>query len=63
MEQKLVAGVTPGKGGTQIHGVPVYDTVEEAQERYSADASIIFVPAPFAADAALEALDSKIKLS
>lgn len=58
---KIVAGVTPGKGGTQIHGVPVYDTVEEAQEKHSADASIIFVPAPFAADAALEALDNKIK--
>ncbi|MEM3672817.1 MAG: succinate--CoA ligase subunit alpha [Candidatus Bathyarchaeia archaeon] len=58
---KIVVGVTPGKGGTQIHGIPVYDTVEEAQEKHSADASIIFVPAPFAADAALEALDNKIK--
>ena len=58
---KIVAGVTPGKGGTQIHGIPVYDTVEEAQEKHSANASIIFVPAPFAADAALEALDNKIK--
>jgi len=58
---KIIAGITPGKGGTEIHGVPVYDTVEEAQEKYSANASIIFVPAPFAADAALEALESGIK--
>lgn len=58
---KIVAGVTPGKGGTQTHGVPVYDTVEEAVEKHSANASIIFVPAPFAADAALEALENGIK--
>jgi len=58
---KIVAGVTPGKGGTAIHGVQVYDTVEEAQEKHSANASIIFVPAPFAADAALEALEKGIK--
>jgi succinyl-CoA synthetase alpha subunit len=58
---KIVAGVTPGRGGTRVHGIPVYDTVEEAQEKHSADASIIFVPAPFAADAALEALDNRIK--
>jgi succinyl-CoA synthetase alpha subunit len=58
---KIVAGVTPGKGGVQIHGIPVYDTVEEAQEKHSANASIIFVPAPFAADAALEALENGIR--
>jgi len=58
---KIVAGVTPGKGKTQIHGVPVYDTVEEAIEKHSANASIIFVPAPFAADATLEALENRIK--
>jgi len=58
---KIVAGVTPGKGGTQIHGVPVYDTVEEAQQKHSANASIIFVPAPFASDAVLEALENGIK--
>lgn len=58
---KIVAGTTPGKGGTQVHGVPVYDTVEEALEKHSANASIIFVPAPFAADAALEALENGIK--
>jgi len=58
---KIVAGVTPGKGGTQVHGIPVYDTVEEAVKKHGADASIVFVPAPFAADAALEAMDSELK--
>jgi len=58
---KIVAGTSPGKGGTQIQAIPVYDTVEEAQEKHSANASIIFVPAPFAADAALEALENGIK--
>jgi succinyl-CoA synthetase alpha subunit len=58
---KIVAGVTPGKGGTVIHGVPVYDTVEEAVREHPANASIIFVPAPYAAEAALEALESGIK--
>ncbi len=58
---RIVAGTSPGKGGTQIHGVPVYDTVEEAQEKHSANASIIFVPAPVAADAALEAIYNGIK--
>jgi succinyl-CoA synthetase alpha subunit len=58
---KIVAGITPGKGGAEVHGVPVYDTVEEAREKHSPDASIIFVPAPFAADAVHEAIDSGIK--
>jgi succinyl-CoA synthetase alpha subunit len=58
---KIVAGVTPGKGGVQVHGVPVYDTVQEAREKHSPNASIIFVPAPFAADAALEALENGMK--
>ena len=58
---KIVAGVTPGKGGTEVHGVPVYDTVEEAQEKHSPNASIIFVPAPSAAEASLEAIASGIK--
>jgi succinyl-CoA synthetase alpha subunit len=58
---KIVAGVTPGKGGDQIHGVRVYDTVEAAIEKRPANASIIFVPAPFAAEAALEALENGIK--
>ena len=51
---KIVAGVTPGKGGTEVHGVPVFDTVEEAMSRFNANASIIFVPAPSAKDAVLE---------
>jgi succinyl-CoA synthetase alpha subunit len=59
---QLVAGVTPSKGGTTVHGVPVYDTVEEALKTHAADASIIFVPAPFAADAVCEALDSGLKI-
>jgi succinyl-CoA synthetase alpha subunit len=58
---KIVAGTSPGKGGSQIDGIPVYDTIEEIQKKYSANASIIFVPAPFAADAASEALENGIK--
>ena len=58
---KIVAGVTPGKGGAEVHGVPVYDSVEEARANHSPNASIIFVPAPFAADAAHEAIDSGIQ--
>jgi succinyl-CoA synthetase alpha subunit len=58
---KIVAGTSPSKGGVQINGIPVYDTVKEAKEKHSANASIIFVPAPFAADAALEALENGIK--
>jgi len=58
---KIVAGTSPGKGGTEVHGVPVYDTVEEAMKKYDANASIIFVPAPFAADAAFEALEAELK--
>jgi succinyl-CoA synthetase alpha subunit len=51
---QVVAGVTPGKGGQLFHGVPVFDTVEEAVAQTGADASVIFVPAPFAADSVLE---------
>jgi succinyl-CoA synthetase alpha subunit len=58
---QIVAGVTPFKGGAQVHGVPVYDTVEEAARRHDANASIIFVPAPFAADAAFEAIEAGLK--
>jgi len=58
---QIVAGVTPGKSGTRVHGVPVYDTVMEAVEEHDTNASIIFVPAPFAADAALEAMEADIK--
>lgn len=58
----VVAGVTPGKGGGEIFGVPVYDTVEEAWERSGAlDISVIFVPAPLVKDAALEAIDAGVK--
>jgi len=58
----IVAGVTPGKGGMQVHGLPVYDTVQESVDKHSPNASIIFVPAPFAADAALEALENDMKV-
>ena len=58
----IVAGITPGKGGTQVHGVPVYDTMEEAMYNHHIDASIIFVPAPFVLNAALEAIHSGVKL-
>ncbi len=60
---RIVAGVTPGKGGTSVHGVPVYDTVKEAvKESGEIDASIVFVPARFAPDAVYEAIDNGIKL-
>ncbi len=55
---KIVAGVTPGKGGAQVENVPVFDTVEEALSETGANASIIFVPAPFARDATLEAISN-----
>ena len=53
---RIVAGVTPGKGGEKVHGVPVYDTVAEALEEHEANASICFVPAQFARGALIEAL-------
>jgi succinyl-CoA synthetase alpha subunit len=59
---KLVGGVTPGKGGTTILGVPVFETCFEAVDRTGADATMIFVPSPFAADAILEAADAGIRL-
>jgi succinyl-CoA synthetase alpha subunit len=59
---KIVAGVTPGKGGTDHEGVPVYNSVQEAVEKEQADASVIFVPPPFAADAILEAVDAEVRL-
>ena len=58
---KILAGVSPGKGETKIHGLPVFDTVKEAVDLYLPDASIIFVPAPHAYDAVLEAIASSIK--
>src|SRR3989449_6057103 len=54
----IVAGVTPGKGGTTAVGLPVFDTVASALERTNANASIIFVPAPFAKEAGMEAIDA-----
>src|SRR3954452_11384268 len=59
---KIVAGVTPGKGGQAVHDVPVYDTVAEAQENYACDASIVSVPAAGVLDAAAEAIVHGIKL-
>ena len=58
----VVAGMTPGKGGSEILGVPVFNTVEAAVEKTGANASMIFVPAAFAADAILEAADAGIPL-
>jgi succinyl-CoA synthetase alpha subunit len=58
---KMVGGVTPGKGGETALGLPVFDTVMEAVEQTGADATMIFVPAPFTADAILEAVDAGIK--
>jgi len=58
---KVVAGVTPGKGGEKIHGVPVFETVKAAIEETGAEASGIFVPAPFVMDAAIEAMDAGVK--
>ncbi|MDP1880068.1 MAG: succinate--CoA ligase subunit alpha [Parachlamydiaceae bacterium] len=57
-----VGGVTPGKGGEKILGLPVFDTVAEAKEATQCNASLIFVPAPFAAEAILEAEESEIEL-
>ena len=59
---KMVGGVTPGKGGTKHLDLPVFDTVREAAHDTGADASVIYVPAAFAADAILEALDAEIPL-
>jgi succinyl-CoA synthetase alpha subunit len=59
---KVVGGVTPGKGGTKHIGVPVFDTVAQAVEKTKANASVIFVPPPFAADAILEAIDARLPL-
>ncbi|KWW10904.1 MULTISPECIES: succinate--CoA ligase subunit alpha [Peribacillus] len=59
---KIVGGVTPGKGGTEAEGVPVFNTVSEAVTETGANASVIYVPAPFAADAILEAVDAELDL-
>jgi succinyl-CoA synthetase alpha subunit len=58
----MVGGVTPGKGGTTHIGLPMFDTVLEAKEATGADASVVYVPPPFAADSILEAIDAEIAL-
>jgi len=60
---KLVGGVRPGKGGGEVLGLPTFNTVQEAVDATGANASVVFVPAPFAADAALEAIDAKLDLT
>ena len=59
---QVVGGTSPGKGGQQVDGIPVFNTVNEAVAATGADTSIIFVPAPFAKDAMLEAIDGGVKL-
>ncbi|MCQ4153629.1 MAG: succinate--CoA ligase subunit alpha [Archaeoglobi archaeon] len=58
---RIVAGVTPGKGGEEIFGIPIFDTVRGAKRKTDANASVIFVPAPYAADAIIEAVSAGIK--
>ena len=60
---QMVAGVTPGRGGTDFEGIPIFDTVEQAVKTTGANASVIYVPPPFAADAILEAADAAIPLA
>ena len=57
----VVGGVVPGKGGESVEGVPVFDTVKQAVEATGADASLVFVPPPFAADSIMEAADGGIR--
>ncbi|KZZ82862.1 MULTISPECIES: succinate--CoA ligase subunit alpha [Bacillaceae] len=59
---KIVGGVTPGKGGTEVEGVPVFNTVIDAKNETGANASVIYVPAPFAADSIMEAVDAELDL-
>jgi succinyl-CoA synthetase alpha subunit len=59
---QIVAGVTPGKGNQKVHNIPVYNTVKQALKHHKATYSIIFVPAPFAKDAALEALQNNLNI-
>ncbi|MCH8850519.1 MAG: succinate--CoA ligase subunit alpha, partial [Chloroflexi bacterium] len=59
---KVVAGVTPGRGGESFEGVPVFNTMRDAVRETDPECSPIFVPAPFAADAILEAVDGRVPL-
>lgn len=59
---QVVAGISPGKGGTDKEGIPIFDTVADAKEKTGANASLIFVPPPFAADAILEAVDADLDI-
>lgn len=59
---KVVAGVTPGKGGQSLDGIPIFDSVAEAVARFHPDTAVVFVPAPFAPDAIIEEADAGIKL-
>jgi len=59
---KMVGGVTPGKGGMNHLGLPVFNTVVEAKERTGANASVIYVPPPFAADSIMEAIEAEMEL-
>ena len=59
---QMVAGVTPGKGGTDFEGIPIFDTVSQAVAATGANASVIYVPPPFAADAIMEAADAGLEL-
>src|SRR5680860_322938 len=58
---KIVAGVTPGKGGQKVENIPVFDTVEEAINNFKIDVSVLFVPARVAKDSVIEAIDAGIK--
>jgi succinyl-CoA synthetase alpha subunit len=59
---QMVAGVTPGRGGTDFEGIPIFDTVEQSVKATGANASVIYVPPPFAADAIMEAVDAGVPL-
>jgi succinyl-CoA synthetase alpha subunit len=59
---QMVAGVVPGKGGTDFEGIPIFDTVEQARQKTGCNVSVIYVPPPFAADAILEAADAGVEL-
>lgn len=59
---RIVAGVSPGKSGQEVHGVPVYETVQQAVDAHGANASVLYVPAPFAKDAAFEAINAGLEV-